>query len=67
MPLSKLQQEIVNIIIEKPNITQVDIAKKLKVSRQSIAKNIKELKENDVIERVGANKKGYWKLLFDLQ
>ena len=59
IPLSKLQQEIVNIIIEKPNITQVDIAKKLKVSRQSIAKNIKELKENDVIERVGANKEGY--------
>ena len=67
IPLSKLQQEIVNIIIEKPNITQVDIAKKLKVSRQSIAKNIKELKENDVIERVGVNKKGYWKLLLDLQ
>ena len=65
--LSKLQQRILNEIIEKPNVTQVDIAKKLKVSRQSVATNIKELKENNVIERVGTNKKGYWKILLDLQ
>lgn len=65
-PLSKIQQEIINIIIEQPNITQSDIAKKLKVSRQSIATNIKELKDNNVLERVGANKKGYWKILLDL-
>ena len=67
IPLSKLQQEIVNIILEKPNVTQTDIAKKIKVSRQSIATNIKELKENAVIERVGSNKKGYWKILLNLQ
>ena len=64
--LSKLQQEIVNIIIEKPNVTQADIAKKLKVSRQSIATNIKELKENNVIERICAKKKCYCKILLDL-
>ena len=28
---------------------------------------IKELKDNNVLERVGANKKGYWKILLDLQ
>ena len=65
--LSRIQQEIINIIIKQPNITQSDIAKKLKVSRQSIATNIKELKDNNVLERVGANKKGYWKILLDLQ
>ena len=66
-PLTKLQQEIVNILLEKSNLTQADIAKKLKVSRQSIATNIKELKKNNVIERVGSNKKGYWKILLTLQ
>jgi ATP-dependent DNA helicase RecG len=63
IPLSKIQQEIINIIMEIPNVTQSDIAKRLKVSRQSIATNMKELKENNVIERIGANKKGYWKIL----
>ena len=63
IPLSKIQQEILNIIIEKPNVTQSDIAKKLEISRQSVATNIKELKDSNVIERIGANKKGYWKIL----
>lgn len=67
IPLSKIEQEIINIIIESPNITQTDIAKKLKVSRQSIATNIKQLKDINVIERVGSNKKGYWKILLDKQ
>ena len=52
-----------NIIIESPNITQLDIANRLKVSRQSIAKNIKKLKENNVIERVGSDRVGFWKIL----
>jgi predicted HTH transcriptional regulator len=34
---------------------------------KSIATNIKELKNSNVLERVGANKKGYWKILLDLQ
>lgn len=49
--LSRIQQEIINIIIKQPNITQSDIAEKLKVSRQSIAANIKELKENNELEK----------------
>lgn len=32
-------------------MTQSDIAKKLKVSRQSVATNIKELKDNNVIDK----------------
>lgn len=63
IPLSNIQQEILNIIIEKPNATQSNIAKKLEISRQSVATNIKELKDNNVITRIGANKKGYWKIL----
>ena len=41
MSINKIQQEIINIIEQAPNTTQIDIAKKLKVSRQSIATNIK--------------------------
>lgn len=63
MSINKIQQEIINIIEQAPNTTQIDIAKKLKVSRQSIATNIKELKEKNIIKRVGTNKKGYWEIL----
>lgn len=46
-----------------PNIKQKDMAIKLQVSEITIKRNIKELKEKGFIERVGARKNGYWKIL----
>ena len=57
----------INIVIENPIITQSDIAEKLKMSRQSVSINIRELKDKNILERVGSNKKGFWKILIDLQ
>ena len=34
----------------------------MKMSRKSISNNIKKLKDLGIIERVGNNKKGYWKI-----
>ena len=65
--LSDIQKEIINIVIENPIITQSDIAEKLKMSRQSVSINIRELKDKNILERVGSNKKGFWKILIDLQ
>ena len=36
-------------------------------AEEIILKELKELKDNNILERVGANKKGYWKILLDLQ
>lgn len=65
--LSDVQKKIINIVIENPTITQLDIAEKLKMSRQSVSINIRELKDKNILERVGSNKKGFWKILIDLQ
>lgn len=46
-----------------PSIKQKDMAIKLQVSEITIKRNIKELKEKGYIERVGARKNGYWKIL----
>lgn len=32
------------------------------MSRKSVSNNIKKLKDLGIIERVGNNKKGYWKI-----
>ena len=48
-----------------PNIKQKDMAIKLQVPEITIKRNIKELKEKGYIERVGARKNGYWKILKD--
>ena len=35
----------------------------LELSRKTIAAKLKTLKEKKMIERVGASRKGYWKIL----
>lgn len=55
-----LKQSIVECMRSEPTITTTEIADKLGVTRRTVARKIKELKENDMIERVGSDKTGYW-------
>ena len=43
-------------------LSQEYVAEKLGVSRKTIAYRIKLLKEKGIIQRVGSDKKGYWKI-----
>lgn len=55
--------KVFNIIKYLPNITQKELAQKLDLTEKTIKRNIATLKEKRFIERVGSNKKGYWKVL----
>lgn len=57
------QEKIIKLIKENPNITQVEMAKRLGATRDGISYNIKVLKENGIIERVGSTKKGSWNII----
>ena len=57
------QEKILNLIRINKSITQIEMAKILKITRDGIAYNIKILKEKGFIERVGSTKKGYWEIL----
>ena len=39
-----------------------DISDEIGISRKSVATIIKKLKDLGIIERIGNNKKGYWKI-----
>lgn len=60
--LNKLQISILKLITNKPNITQEELARILDVNKRTIIRNFKGLLEEKYIERVGANKNGYWKI-----
>jgi len=60
--LNKLQKSIIKLIMDKPNITQEELAILLDVNKRTIIRNFKLLLEEKYIERVGANKNGYWKI-----
>ena len=57
------QEKILKLIKKKPNITQGEMSKIIGLTRDGISYNIKILKENGVIERIGFTKKGIWKIL----
>ncbi len=58
--VSKRQFKIMELI--KENLTQDEIADKLGVSRFTIIRDIKLLKQNGFLSRVGSNKTGFWKI-----
>ena len=60
--LNQLQKSIVKLIMDKPNITQEELARLLDVNKRTIIRNFKVLIDNKYIERIGANKNGYWKI-----
>lgn len=60
--LNETQQKIMELIRKNPSTTQVEMAEAIKISRRAIQKNIKELVCQEMIERVGSDRKGYWKI-----
>ena len=60
--LSNKEKLTLELLVEDPGYTSPQIAEKLGVSRVSVTKYIKALKEKRLIERVGSDRKGYWKV-----
>lgn len=58
--LNSRREKILEEIRNNPNITQVQLAQVIDVGVTTIENNIRFLKENGYIERVGSNKTGYW-------
>ena len=61
--MKPIQEKILDLIIENSKITQIQMAKRLGVTRSTISSNLKILKEKGIIERVGSDRNGYWKIL----
>jgi len=60
--LSENQREIIGYMMENPKISAKKLSELVGISSRKIEENIKRLKEENIIERVGANKGGYWRV-----
>lgn len=60
---NEIEEEIIKNIIDNPNITQQQMANKLKVNRKTIQRGLNSLKEKNIIERIGSDRKGFWKII----
>ena len=61
--MESTQDKILYLIKENSRITQTMMANKLGFARSTISSNLQKLKEKGIIERMGSDRNGYWKLL----
>ena len=58
--LNKTQTSILKEIDKKPEITIDELSKLISVETRTIERNIRQLKEKNLLERKGSDKNGEW-------
>lgn len=61
--MESTQDKILYLIRENPRITQTMMSNELGFARSIISSNLQKLKEKGIIERIGSDRNGYWKIL----
>ena len=59
----KSSQKILELIVQNPKITTTEMAETLGISRRAIAKQITNLKNNNLLRRIGPDKGGHWEVV----
>jgi len=60
--LSKNARDILDLISNNSRITLIEIAASIVKSENTVLREINKLKQMDIIERIGSDKTGYWKI-----
>lgn len=61
--LDEKSMKVLRLLIEDPGYTAITLSDKLSLSRKTISLCIKKLRDGGLIERVGSDRKGYWRIL----
>lgn len=62
---NKTQMMIVRLLMESPRMTSTQLAEKIGISSRGVVKAIQSLKRQGILERIGSNKSGMWKVNSD--
>lgn len=61
--VTEKERAVLTLLEEDGRYTMYQLADKLNVSRKTVAARLKSLREKQIIERVGSDRKGYWRIL----
>ncbi len=61
--LNDNQLKIIELIKENSKITRNELANKLNITSDGVKYNLKKLVSNNIIERIGPDNGGYWKII----
>ena len=56
------ERDLLLLLAEDPGYTMPKLSEKMCISRKTVAQRLKQLKEKGIIERIGSDRKGYWKI-----
>ena len=59
--VTEREYAVLKLLEEDPGYTTAQLAEKMQVTRKTVSVYIKSLKDKKIIERVGSDRKGYWK------
>ena len=65
--VSKTAQKIIDLVISDPSITADNMANKVGVTKRAIEKNIKSLRDMEILAHEGSDKAGYWRIIINPQ
>jgi divergent AAA domain protein len=58
--LNKTEEEVIELLIENPNIISIELEEKISVTKRTIKRTFKSLQEKKIIERIGSKRDGNW-------
>jgi ATP-dependent DNA helicase RecG len=61
----KTTEKILHILAKNPNITSKEMAKLLGLTDDGVDWNLRKLKDEGLIQRVGGRKQGHWEIIIN--
>lgn len=58
--LNKTEKKVIELLIENPSVTSVELAEIIGVTKRTIERTFKSLQEKKMIERIGSKRDGNW-------
>ena len=55
-----IENKVLSIIESNPNMTMAEISVQLSVTKRTVERAVKRLRENNRIERIGGKRYGHW-------
>lgn len=62
-PVGKTAQKIIDILVYEPRISRAELCSRLEKSDGTVKEHLAKLQAKGIIQRVGPDKGGYWKVL----
>ena len=61
--ICKTAQEIVDLLVSDSRLTRADLARRIGKTEDTVKHHLKALQSKGIIQRVGSDRSGYWKVL----